>query len=95
MVFNPDEHYAVVTKQATRFTGVGERSVLNRVIACHEDQEQCDDWNGQPTTIIDDGRVEWTVTISDRMAPDGVKRMAFIIDGNRYDADPVRREVPA
>ena len=39
---------------------------------------------GQPTTLEDDGYVRWTVTRTDKISPDGRKKMAYVVGWARY-----------
>lgn len=84
MFFDPERWYLVVTKRAVRLSQVAKDNVLKRICGSYRGQTNSLRWHSQPAVIVDDGRVEWMVTLSEKMAPDGKKRMAFVVDATRY-----------
>jgi hypothetical protein len=91
MFFDPDQWFAVVTGNAVKSTGVRKDEVLKRVCARNSEQRTCGSWGSQPAVIVDDGRVRWTVTFSEKVAHDGRKKVAYIVEGDRYAEEPIMR----
>lgn len=89
MLFDPEQWFAVVTGNAVKSTGVRKDNVLKRVCSRDSEQRTCGRWRNQPAVIVDDGRVRWTVTFSDKVAHDGRKKIAYIVEGERYADEPI------
>jgi hypothetical protein len=88
-MINPDKYYIVVTHRAAFGTGLDEAEIRNRLCMIDTPSVQtADHFPGQHTTIEDDGKVHWTVTRSQKQAPDGKKLMAFVVGSRRYKPEP-------
>lgn len=95
-MIDPERYYIIVNQSAVFGTGLREHEIRNRLCAIKAQGEITKDFiPGQATTIEDDGRVKWTVTRSHKLAPDGVKTIAFVVASQRYrqESESVSRGV--
>jgi hypothetical protein len=84
---DPDRYYIVVRWDATLATRIPERQVRSRICQGTTTVKKLDDYRpGQLTTVEDDGRFQWIVTRSPEIAPDGEKRIAYVVSGRLCQA---------
>jgi len=86
MLFNPKTHFLVVRHSVVRLAGVEKDDIINRICANCAQQSECENWERQPASIVDDGQVRWTVTLAAKFAHDGFKLMAFVVDADPHAA---------
>jgi hypothetical protein len=91
MIFDPDEWYVIATHEAVQAGRVQKPELLSRVCSNKTRQREADNWREQKAVFVDDGSVEWLVTFSNKLAPDGIKRIAFVVGANRYAPDKSER----
>ena len=73
--------FVIVRKNATRSVDIGVREVTSRILKHTTMSLGCPPLGSQPCTIEYDGEIFWRVTYSERIAPDGEKRIAYVLGG--------------
>lgn len=80
--------YIVVRRNAVSLTGLMMPDICERIIDPNTISCQCDDFRGQPCTIEFDGQMFWRVAYSRNVAPDGFKRIAYVLGAVHKDQVP-------
>jgi hypothetical protein len=87
-MIDPDKFFLVVKHQAVLGSGLSEREIRHRLCSRVTLSHRADDWlPGQRTTIETDGEYAITVTRTGKNAPDGSKKVAFVVDAKRIAAE--------
>ncbi len=87
-MIDPNGYYIVVCRRAIEATGVDREEIQRRICSGKIDVIKTEDYiRFQPTYLVNDGRCHWKVTLSDKVAPDGFKRLAYVVEGERHRED--------
>jgi hypothetical protein len=80
-------YYTVVRKHVPFVTGVPREEIPRRIYRqdTTTKSEFVSHRTGVKTVLEFDGEIFWRVGLSDRIAPDGVKRIAYVVGGIRKD----------
>lgn len=79
------EYYTVVRKHVPFVTGVAREDIPRRIYSLHTvtAHSYVPPWPGAKIVVEFDGNIYWRVCLSDDLAPDGIKRIAYVVGGIR------------
>jgi hypothetical protein len=92
---SPDNYYLVCKVAVAASSQIDHVEIKNRIFKKTTVSIPVSDYMpGQPTTLEDDGYVKWTVTRTNKVSPDGWKKMAYVVGWARYkDESTLSRKV--